>query len=145
MIGEIMEEKVLTDENQFPTEEIIFSHIGKSNVLWESLFQYINGAYPDFDAQWKYYRDGKSWLMKMTRKSKTIFWLSIVEGAFIITFYFGDKAEPMIMESALPAEMKKEFKAAKRYNKIRGITITMKDQQDIEHTKILILIKLKLK
>jgi hypothetical protein len=140
-----VEQKILSDENQFPTEKIIFSHIGKSKAIWESLFEYIRRNHPDFDAQWRYYKDGKSWLMKVARKSKTIFWLSVIKDAFRITFYFGDKAEAMIMESALPPEMKKEFEDAKRYNKIRGITLTMRDQSDIGNAKILVMIKLKMK
>ncbi len=70
-----MDQLILTDKNQFPTEEIIFSHIGKSKILWESIFKYIHANYPDFSEQWKYYNDGKSWLLKVAKKSKTIFWL----------------------------------------------------------------------
>jgi hypothetical protein len=36
-----MEQDVLSDAAQFPTEEIIFSHIGKTKVLWISFFEYI--------------------------------------------------------------------------------------------------------
>ena len=82
-----MDQLILTDKNQFPTEEIIFSHIGKSKIFWESIFKYIHMNHPDFSEQWKYYNDGKSWLLKITKKTKTIFWLSIIHDSFIITFY----------------------------------------------------------
>ena len=140
-----MEEKVLTDQNQFPTENVIFSHIGNSKIYWQLIFQHIQTDHPDFSEQWKYYNDGKSWLLKITKKSKTIFWLSILKDSFRITFYFGDKAESAIMESSISEELKNEFKNGKRYGKIRGITSTINSNKDIENVKSLIKIKLSIK
>jgi len=136
-----MEQPVLTDKNQFPTEEVIFSHIGKFMALWLLLFGYIHKDHPDLAEQWKYYLDGKSWLLKVTRKTKTIFWLSIAEGSFRTTFYFTDKAEQAISKSSLSDELKKQFRTGKRYNKIRGITILFKNKRDVEYARQLIEIK----
>ena len=140
-----MEEKVLTDKNQFPTEEVIFSHIGKSKLYWESIFQHIHVNHHDFVEQWRYYNDGKSWLLKVTRKSKTMIWLSIYKGLFKITFYFGDKAEPTIMESSISDQIKEQFKNGKRYGKIRGITLNIDKKKVIEYVKELITLKLSIK
>ena len=140
-----MDQIILSDKNQFPTEEIIFSHIGKSKILWESIFNYIHTDYPDFSEQWKYYNDGKSWLLKVTKKSNTIFWLSIIRGSFKISFYFGDKAEQSIMESTISDALKDQFKDGKRYGKIRGLTLIMNKKQNVEFVKELISIKLKIK
>jgi hypothetical protein len=140
-----MERPILTDKDQYPTEEIIFSHIGKSKRMWRSVFEYIHTNYPDFSEQWRYYNDGKCWLLKVTRKSKTIFWLSVFKDSFRITFYFSDKAEPAIMESTISDKLKDEFQNGKRYNKIRGITLNFKNQKDIDYTKSLIKIKLSIR
>jgi len=140
-----MEPHVLTDKDQFPTEEVIFSHIGRSRKSWESVFEHIHKDHPDFAEQWRYYKDGNSWLLKVTRKSKTIFWLSIVRDAFRITFYFGDKAEPAIMDSAISDKLKDEFLNGKRYGKVRGITLTIKNNRDIGYVKSLITVKLGIK
>jgi hypothetical protein len=140
-----MEQPVLTDKSQFPTEEVIYSHIGKSKALWLLLFGYIHQDHPDFTEQWRYYLDGKSWLLKVTRKAKTIFWLSIVEGSFRTTFYFTDKAEQAISKSSLSDELKKQFRGGKRYNRIRGLTIVYKYKRDVEYARQLIEIKLAIK
>ncbi len=140
-----MDELILTDKNQFPTEEIIFSHIGKSKTFWKSIFKYIHTTYPDITEQWNYYNDGKSWLMKITKKSKTIFWLSIVQDSIRITFYFGDKAEQFIMDSKLSDELKSQFKDGKRFGKIRGLTLLLNSEKNIEFVKELISIKIKIK
>ncbi len=140
-----MEPIVLTDKNQFPTDEVVFSHIGKSKTLWISLLEHIKANYPDISWEWRYYNDGKSWLLKVTSKSKTIFWLSVIKGAFRTTFYFGDKAEKAILNSTISDELKKQFKEGKRYGKIRGITITYKNKKDVENAKKLIEVKRSIK
>ena len=140
-----MEEKVLSDKNIFPTEEVIFSHIGKSKIYWESIFEHIHANHPDFSEEWRYYNDGKSWLLKVTKKKKTIFWLSIYKDLFRITFYFGDKAEALIIESSISDRLKEEFKNGKRYGKIRELTIAISSDKDIESVKSLINVKLSLK
>ena len=140
-----MEQPILSDNNQFPTEDIIYSHIGKSKILWKSLFEFIHTEHPDLKEEWRYYNDGKSWLLKVTKKSKTIFWLSVIKNAFRITFYFTDKAEEIINNSSISDEFKEQFKNGKRYNKIRGITVVFKNKKDIENAKSLISIKLSIK
>ncbi len=140
-----MEQPILSDANQFPTEDIIFSHIGKTKPLWISLFEYIRANHPDFTEEWRYYRDGKSWLLKVTQKKKTIFWLSIIQGAFRTTFYFTDKAEEAFMSSNLTDELKQEFKSGKHFGKLRGMTIVHTTKRNVEEAKILIGIKLRMK
>jgi hypothetical protein len=140
-----MEPSLLSDAGQYPSEEIIFSHLGKSHAQWIALFNYIHEARPDFSEEWRYYRDGKSWLLKVTCKKKTIFWLSIVKGAFRTTFYFTDKANEDILSSSLSEDLKEKFLDGKQYGKIRGVTIVHTKKQNVEDAKILISIKLRMK
>ena len=140
-----MDKPVLKDKEQFPTEEVIFSHIGEAKTHWKKLFAYINSKYPEFSSEWRYYKDGQAWLLKTQKKSKTIFWLSVVENAFLITFYFGDKAEPAILNSEISESLKESFKTGKRYGKIRGITIQIESEDDIDNVQKLVEIRLSTK
>ncbi len=140
-----MEAPVLKDENQFPTEEVVYACLGKNRKLWDLFFEGIRMRHPDFSPEWRYYRDGKSWLMKVTRKKKTIFWLSLAEGTFRTTFYFGDQAERPILESCLAEERKQEFANGKRYNRIRGITILHRARKDREDAWLLVELKEQMK
>jgi hypothetical protein len=140
-----MEIPILINKDIFPTDEVIFSHLGKSKFLWQSIFEYIHENYNDFLEQWKYYNDGKSWLLKVSKKSKTIFWVSILKDSFRMTFYFTDRAEQDIMNSPISDDLKEHFKNGKRYNKIRGLTIVFRYKRDIEYAKSLIRIKLNVK
>ena len=67
------------------------------------------------------------------------------EDTFRITFYFGDKAEPVLEASDLPQRIKSEFKTAKKYGAIRAVSTVMRDLSDVEIVKKLVSIKTKLK
>ncbi len=138
------EKPILEDPDQYPTDEVIFACLGKKKALWTSLFESLHENHPDFVETWRYYKDGKNWLMKVTRKSKTIFWLSVWKNKFKITFYFSDKAEASISQSEIPDNLKMEFKNGKRFGKIRGVTIVFSKKKDIADAESLIAIRLKI-
>ena len=138
-----IEKPILKDPDQYPTEEVIYGCIGKKKALWISFFNNLDEQHPDFSREWRYYKDGKNWLMKVTRKSKTIFWLSVWKNCFKITFYFSDKAEELINNSDISDSLKKEFKNGKRYGKIRGLTIVFSKKKDIEYAEAMIAIRVK--
>jgi hypothetical protein len=138
-------EPVLTDKNQYPSKEVIYSHLGKTRPLWDSVFDYIHSDHPSFAEQWRYYNDGKSWLLKVTHKSKTIFWLTVIKNSFRITLYFTDRAGDAILSSLISEELKKQFNEGKHFGRIRGITIIFKNKRDISYLKSLVEIKLRVK
>lgn len=140
-----MEPIVLTDKFVTPNEELVFSIIGDKSVFWKMIINYLHDNHPDISEVWKYYNDGKSWLFRTIKKKKTIFWIGVIEGTFRITFWFGDKAEPLLLNSDLPERLINDFGNAKRYGAIRPVTFTMTDSEDVECVKKLIEIKLKLK
>jgi len=140
-----MQPAVLADQSTFPTDDIIFSHIGETRSLWLELFNYIRDSHPDINQEWRYYNDGKSWLMKVTRKTKTIFWLSIIPGAFRTTFYFPAKAAGQILESGISTELKNHFNTELQSKKFPGITIVYQKAADIEDAKMLIRLKMSIK
>ena len=132
-----MEPLVLTDKSVVPSESLIFSILGNKSALWQKLMRLMHEKYPDAIEQWNYYNDGKSWLFRIIRKKKTMFWIGVLKDTFRITFYFGDKAELLIEKSNLPESMKKEFINSKRYGKIRGLSILVTGMEDIDHAIIL--------
>ena len=137
-----MNAPVLTDPKQFPSEDVIYSHIGRHRTQWEALFRFIHAEHPDFVETWRYYNDGKSWLLNVSRKKKTIFWLTVTSGTFRITGYFTDKAADAIRASALSDELKQQFLGGPRYGKLGAVTITFRKKRDVEDAKALVALKL---
>jgi Protein of unknown function (DUF3788) len=139
-----MEPIVLTDPNVQPTEELIYSIIGKNSIYWQQIIHYLYDNYSNITEQWRFYNDGKSWLYRALRKKKTIYWIGILNDTFRISFYLSDKAELMIEESSLSDKIKEEF-ADTKLKKFRAVTVEMHTAEDLENVLKLIEIKLKLK
>ena len=136
-----MEIRVLSDRDVFPSDEVVFSHLGRARALWQALFAFIHAEHPDFVAEWRYYNDGKSWLLNVSRKKKTVFWLSLVGKTFRITGYFTDKARDAVRASALSDELKEQFLGQSPIGKLRAITITFRTKRDVEAAKVLVALK----
>lgn len=139
------EEILLTDKTIYPTDDYIFSLISEKKIYWQQIMNHMADVYKDSTGVWNFYNDGKRWLFKMVNKKKTIFWAAILSGTFRITFYFGAKAEPVIEASDLPQKIKDEFKTAKSYGLIRGVSFLINDSKDVDNVIKLIAIKHKLK
>jgi hypothetical protein len=139
------EKLVLGDRSVYPSEEILQSIIGDKMVIWQKIISYVKDNYKDITEEWRYYNDGKQWLFKMQQKKKTIFWAGVLKDTFRITFYFGNKAEPVIEGSTLPQKIKDGFRDARRFGTLRPISTIVKENQDLENILKLIDVKVKLK
>ena len=140
-----MEQLVLTDKNIYPTEEVIFSHIKKSKANWKSIFNHIHKEHPELNEEWRYYNDGKSWLLKVTLKTKTIFWLVVLSNSFRITFYFREKAVQSFSKHTISKALDTKIKESKKVGKSTALTFLMNDKQNIELVKEAIELKIKTK
>jgi len=140
-----MEKPILKDINEYPDDKVLRRCLGEGKNAWDSFIDMIKENHPSFSAEWRYYNDGKNWLYKVTKKKKTICWISVYHNLFKTTFYFGDKAEDLITSSKLKKRYKDQFIHGKKYGKIRGITVEIKEITDLNATKALIDIKEQLK
>jgi hypothetical protein len=140
-----MDPIVLTDPTIQPTDELIFGIIGDNSVYWEKLVDYLYEKHLNISEEWRYYNDGKAWLYKAVRKKQTLYWIGVIKDTFRVTFYFGDKAEPVILESTLPDSIKEEFKNGKRYSQIRAISIEVRSDDDFTNVVKLLELKAKIK
>ena len=140
-----MEKTCLNDKDEYPDDEVLIRYLGKVKDTWDSFINFLNESYPSFSREWRYYRDGKSWLYKITKKKKTICWVSVYHNKFKTTFYFPDRAEDLITASKLKKEYIDQFVHGKRYGKTRGLTVDIKKSTDLNATKALIKIKEQIK
>lgn len=139
------EKLVLSDKDIYPDDEYIFSIIGGKKEFWQRILNYMKENFKDSAGEWNYYNDGKQWLFKMVHKKKTVFWAGILTDTFRITFYFGNKAEPLIEGSDLAPDIKEEFRTAKRYGLIRPVSFVVRDHTDVDNILKMIQIKSKVK
>jgi len=137
-----MESSLLSDKLVKPNDEIIFSIIGDTELLWKQTFSYLFDTSKDISVNWKYSDCGKYWVCIVLKKKNTIFRIHILKkNSFSVAFPFGDKLEPAILQSNLPECIKNEFINAKRYNATRYISISVEGSKDFENIKKLIDLK----
>lgn len=138
-----MIQHILNDKLLQPNDKIVFSIIGKTELLWKQTFSYLSDKSKDISVNWKYSNCGKYWVCIADKKKNTIFRIHILKkNSFSIAFPFGDKQEQSILQSKLPDNIKEDFIAAKKYNSTRYISIEVKDSVDLENVKKLIDLKL---
>jgi hypothetical protein len=140
-----MESNLLSDKSVKPDEDLIFSIIGDTELLWKQTFTFLFDTFKDISVNWEYSDCGKYWVCIVLKKKNTICRIRILkENSFHMVFPFGDKSESSVLQSHLPDNIKSDFKNAKRYNTTRYISIDVEDSGDFETVKKLIGLKINL-
>lgn len=136
-----MEKPCLDNPHLFPDDGVLTQALGAAHTVWMVLSRYLADEHPHITGEWRYYRDGKSWLFKVTKKKTTICWISVWPGMFKTTFYFPDRAEEPIRSSELDRQYIDAFVNGRHYGKTRGLTVEVRTKADLENVKRLIAIK----
>ena len=105
-----MEKQLLREQEIFPSEEVLKNILGNVYSVYEELETLLTQDGIIFE--WHYYKDSKSWLCKVSYKKKTVFWLSVWDGFFKISFFFLERHFEGIMALEIPENsyiMEKEW------------------------------------
>lgn len=125
-------DKSLSDESVFPTELVIQSILGKAFSVF---IDTITSEQFSLNYEWRYYNDGKSWLLKICYKKKTIIWSSVHDEYFSVTFYLVNKPDIDLSGLTISAELKKQYSenriASKKFNHLIIHVRTKKQLADI--------------
>lgn len=113
-----METQLLREQEIFPSDEVLKNVLGNVYPIYESVMNTITGSEYGLTHEWNYYKDGKSWLCKVSNKKKTVFWLSIWEGYFQIGFFFTEKHLEGIAALDIDGNIKDDFCKAKPIGKL---------------------------
>lgn len=101
-------QQLLRDAGIKPSAGIIAQDLGATNAVYLKFLEELKEHGISL-MDWRYYNDGKAWLSKGeykwttsrgTPKVKPLFWLSIWEGAFRVSFFFSEKLRARLL--ALP-------------------------------------------
>lgn len=119
-------QQLLRDQNIPPTDGVLDAALGDSY----SAYTKLAGMLIDLEVQpeWRYYNDGKAWLCKClykwkssrgTDKEKTVFWLSVWDGFFKISFFIGEKSRTDLQNISLSESTKSMIADAKTIGKLK--------------------------
>ena len=140
-------QQLLRDPNIEPTHEVIAEALGMANDAYRKFCETL----PDHGIQleWRYYNDGKAWLSKGeykwvtsrgTKKVKPVFWLSIWEGFFKVTFFFATAIRGELLNLPISQSAKEIILTAESMGKTQRfmpIVFDVKSSKQLEDVYIL--------
>lgn len=142
-----MEAKMLLrNPDVFPSDKVLNRVLGDNlyNVL-ESFLGTITSEEYGLSIEWRFYNDGKTWLGKVTHKKKTIFWLSVWEGFFKVSFYFTEKHREAIAALDISEAIRQEFALAKPAGKLIPLLIDVDNSNQLQDIWTIVRLKKRLK
>jgi len=123
-----------------PVPETIDEALGESAPAWRQLTDVLAGE--NVATAWRYYKDG-GWVIKASRGSRTVAWMSVNQGYGRITFFFAQRLRPaLVAADDLPAWVKD---AARDATKMLSITIQIRTSADVADAQSVLRYKLTLK
>lgn len=131
-----------TDPKRRPDDDAILAALGRAGGAWTALFERLRVEHPDVRREWRYYADGKSWLLKATRGTATVFWLSVEPGAFRVAFYFAERLRDALLAGDLSEALKGEVRAAAPMGKLRQVSVRFGSREGLRDVLALVALKL---
>lgn len=125
-----------------PAEEDVAAALGASKGVWDQLLANLAGQYGVTGHDWKSYSPKAGWSLRVTRKTRTIVWLSPQHHSFEVLFILGDKAMRAARQSDFPKRVVEALKEAPKYPEGTGVRLKVKSPRDLAALDKLAAIKL---
>ena len=119
-------QQLLRDPEVQVTEELILSELQATGKSYQTFVKGLKTH--DIELLWHYYNDGKAWLAKGlyhwvtprgTSKEKNIFWFSLWQGAFKVSFYFPVNSQQALVELPLSPTVIERITQAETLGKMK--------------------------
>lgn len=99
---------LLKDSKLYPDDTLLKSILDREIFdIYKKIDEVI--LEKELNREWRFYKDGNSWLCKVTNKKKTIFWLSVWDGFIKTSFYFTQKSYLGILNLDIDERVKNSF------------------------------------
>jgi hypothetical protein len=131
-----LDRPLLNDADIYPTDKVLASVLGDCSEVYQA----FTGALPEYKIElgWRYYNDGKAWLGKAVSNKKTVFWLSIWQGSFKVSFNFTEKNRKGIMDLPVADEIKTKMENGIVKGKLVSLVIDVSESAHLKDIYTLI-------
>jgi hypothetical protein len=140
-----VETPLLRAKEIFPTNAVIESVLGEESFpIYENL---INTAIQEHGLflDWYYYKDQKTWLCKVLHKKKNVFWVSIWDKFFKITFYFTEKHFSEFEQLDVKEDLKFQLRRSLPIGKLIPLVIKVTEVEQLKDILTIVVYKKSLK
>ena len=122
---------LLNDPNQIPDDLLLGHHLGRAKAAWDVFTCGIAEGFPDASLEWRYYKDGGAWLCKLTRRKKTVCWISVWDKLFKVAFYVTAKSAADIEHLDIAPELKAAYRTNAATGKLKALRIEVKSKKQL--------------
>jgi hypothetical protein len=134
--------QLLKDPDQAPTSELLEAEFGNLYLLYTEMIELLESDEIGLGIEWRYYKDGKGWLCKITRKKKTVVWMSPWQDHLHLGFYFTEKTGAGIPELEIDPTLKESYATADPIGKMKPLTVELKEPGQLQDLRKLLLYKI---
>ena len=124
------EQQLLRNPDIAPTSDVLAAALGNAYETYRRFTDMLDAL--EIQPEWRYYNDSKAWLGKGlykwksprgTSKEKTVFWLSIWDGFFRLSFFISEKRWESLQNLQLSDSAKEAISGAKKIGKLKFYSV----------------------
>jgi len=124
--------QLLKDPDIHPTNEILRREFGDWYSVYNEFVSEIQSDRFSFAPEWRYYKDGKAWLCKITHEKKTVVWLSAWTTGFKLGFYFTEKSGAGIKDLEISDSLKNAYGKHKPIGRLKPLIAEVNSNSQLQ-------------
>ena len=125
-------DQILKDPEVPLTPQVLRSNLGKLYAIYEKLVTTLESEHFKATPEWRFYKDGGAWLCKITRKKKTIFWLSAWKSHLKVAFYFTEKTGEAVTDLSINKAHKRAYAEARPIGKLKPLVMEISSEAQLK-------------
>ena len=137
-----MENQLLKDPESLPTKEVMEDALGKLYPVFSEFMTTAESEELKLKPEWRYYKDGKAWLCKITFKKKTVVWLSVWSDCFKLGLYFTEKSGGGIPALEIDESIKEFYLNHKPIGKLKPVVVEVRLKSQLDDINTLVKYKI---
>lgn len=108
-----MAKSIYLEKAMQPDELMLAVAVGEHRSQWDEIIQHTSETYAAFSQEWKYYGKAWGWSLILKNKTKTLCYLTPVQGYFQVSIIFNDKGRALAATYNLPKTVAQAVEASK--------------------------------
>lgn len=125
-----------------PEEADLAEAMGEAKRLWDEVREYITKNYSSVKEEWKFYTKKSGWGLVVKSSKRTILYMYPSKNFFTTVFVFGERAVSEAEATPIPQEIMDSINSAKPYMEGRSFNVEVHTDDNFEHIKTLMKIKM---
>ena len=137
---ETTDKKVLSDQSTYPDEAVLKDVLGSSYQAYCAMLELFDRN--DMTYEWRYYMDGKSWLLKVQKKKKTIIWMSAWKGFMKAAIYIPERLTESLYALPISEDTRERIRKTDNVGKSKPCIFDIRNQEVLKDMEIVMQFKI---